>query len=148
MQGKKLRHREGWALLGPITSLWQGGDQNPGLRAPGILPFKPPGLVEAPPPCFTLPLPADLSQLPPAGWPLIPAPPCLLPTGPLCSVLVGRFGCRVTVMLGGVLASLGMVASSFCYTLSQFYLTAGFITGDCHSISRISGHVLESARHK
>ncbi|KAI5283048.1 monocarboxylate transporter 6 isoform X1 [Manis pentadactyla] len=49
--------------------------------------------------------------------------------GPLCSVLVGRFGCRVTVMLGGVLASLGMVASSFCHTLSQFYLTAGFITG-------------------
>uniref|UniRef100_A0A8C0R5J4 Solute carrier family 16 member 5 n=1 Tax=Canis lupus dingo TaxID=286419 RepID=A0A8C0R5J4_CANLU len=50
-------------------------------------------------------------------------------TGPLCSILVGRFGCRVTVMLGGALASLGMVASSFCRTLSQLYLTAGFITG-------------------
>ncbi|XP_022279605.1 monocarboxylate transporter 6-like [Canis lupus baileyi] len=49
--------------------------------------------------------------------------------GPLCSILVGRFGCRVTVMLGGALASLGMVASSFCRTLSQLYLTAGFITG-------------------
>ncbi|XP_042772069.1 monocarboxylate transporter 6 isoform X3 [Panthera leo] len=49
--------------------------------------------------------------------------------GPLCSILVGRFGCRVTVMLGGALASLGMVASSFCHTLSQLYLTAGFITG-------------------
>ncbi|XP_027968519.1 monocarboxylate transporter 6 isoform X2 [Eumetopias jubatus] len=50
-------------------------------------------------------------------------------TGPLCSILVGRFGCRVTVMLGGALASLGMVTSSFCRTLSQLYLTAGFITG-------------------
>ncbi|XP_032473144.1 monocarboxylate transporter 6 isoform X1 [Phocoena sinus] len=49
--------------------------------------------------------------------------------GPLCSILVGRFGCRATVMLGGVLASLGMVAGSFCCTLGQLYLTAGFITG-------------------
>ncbi|KAM7069359.1 monocarboxylate transporter 6 isoform 1-T4 [Molossus nigricans] len=49
--------------------------------------------------------------------------------GPLCSILVGRFGCRATVMLGGVLASLGMVASSFCRTLSQLYLAAGFFTG-------------------
>ncbi|XP_073876488.1 monocarboxylate transporter 6 isoform X4 [Macaca fascicularis] len=49
--------------------------------------------------------------------------------GPLCSILVGRFGCRVTTMLGGVLASLGMVASSFSRNLSQLYFTAGFITG-------------------
>ncbi|XP_053426928.1 monocarboxylate transporter 6 isoform X2 [Nycticebus coucang] len=49
--------------------------------------------------------------------------------GPLCSILVERFGYRVTAMLGGVLASLGMVASSFSYTLIQLYLTAGFITG-------------------
>ncbi|PNJ87731.1 SLC16A5 isoform 7 [Pongo abelii] len=49
--------------------------------------------------------------------------------GPLCSILVGRFGCRLTVMLGGVLASLGMVASSFSRNLSQLYFTAGFITG-------------------
>ncbi|XP_023569822.1 monocarboxylate transporter 6 isoform X1 [Octodon degus] len=49
--------------------------------------------------------------------------------GPLCSILVQRYGCRVTMMIGGLLASLGMVASSFCYSLSQFYLTAGMITG-------------------
>ncbi|XP_007482729.2 monocarboxylate transporter 6 [Monodelphis domestica] len=49
--------------------------------------------------------------------------------GPICSILVEYFGCRVTVMLGGVLASLGMVASSFSYSLSQLYITAGFITG-------------------
>ncbi|XP_065764896.1 monocarboxylate transporter 6 [Muntiacus reevesi] len=49
--------------------------------------------------------------------------------GPLCSILVGHFGCRATMMLGGMLASLGMVAGSFCRTLGQLYLTAGFITG-------------------
>lgn len=59
--------------------------------------------------------------------------------GPLCSILVGRFGCRVTMMLGGVLASLGMVASSFSRTLSQLYVTAGFITGLGMSFSFQSG---------
>ncbi|KAG8509625.1 Monocarboxylate transporter 6 [Galemys pyrenaicus] len=49
--------------------------------------------------------------------------------GPLCSVLVDRFGCRVAVMLGGVLACLGMVASAFCRSLVELYVTAGFITG-------------------
>ncbi|XP_041491505.1 monocarboxylate transporter 6 [Microtus oregoni] len=49
--------------------------------------------------------------------------------GPLCSILIKRFGCRVTMMLGGMLSSLGMVASSFSGSLSQLFLTAGLITG-------------------
>ncbi|XP_013364101.1 PREDICTED: monocarboxylate transporter 6 isoform X2 [Chinchilla lanigera] len=49
--------------------------------------------------------------------------------GPLCSFLVERYGCRATMMLGGVLASLGMVASSFCRSLSQLFLITGMITG-------------------
>uniref|UniRef100_A0A8C3UBT5 Solute carrier family 16 member 5 n=1 Tax=Catharus ustulatus TaxID=91951 RepID=A0A8C3UBT5_CATUS len=49
--------------------------------------------------------------------------------GPLCSILVKRFGCRFVVMLGGLLSGLGMVSSSFCQSISQLYLTAGFITG-------------------
>ncbi|XP_075418303.1 monocarboxylate transporter 6 [Tenrec ecaudatus] len=49
--------------------------------------------------------------------------------GPLCSILVGHFGCRSTVMLGGMLACLGLVTSSFSTTLSQLYVTAGLITG-------------------
>ncbi|NXK96322.1 MOT6 protein, partial [Formicarius rufipectus] len=49
--------------------------------------------------------------------------------GPLCSLLVKRFGCRFAVMLGGLLSGLGMVSSSFCKSISQLYLTAGFITG-------------------
>nr|KAF6458832.1 solute carrier family 16 member 5 [Rousettus aegyptiacus] len=61
--------------------------------------------------------------------------------GPLCSILVGRIGCRATVMLGGVLASLGMVAGSFCRTLSQLYIAAGFISGP-HG-RRLRGSVLQ-----
>ncbi|CAH6776406.1 monocarboxylate transporter 6 [Phodopus roborovskii] len=49
--------------------------------------------------------------------------------GPLCSVLIKHFGCRVTMMLGGMLSSLGMVVSSFSASLSQLFLTAGLITG-------------------
>ncbi|NXS22386.1 MOT6 protein, partial [Mystacornis crossleyi] len=49
--------------------------------------------------------------------------------GPLCSILVKRFGCRFVVMLGGLLSGLGMVSSSFCKSIGQLYLTAGVITG-------------------
>uniref|UniRef100_A0A098LYX0 MCT n=1 Tax=Hypsiglena sp. JMG-2014 TaxID=1550645 RepID=A0A098LYX0_9SAUR len=49
--------------------------------------------------------------------------------GPLCSILVERFGCRTTVMVGGLLSGVGTVASAFSNSLSQLYLTAGFITG-------------------
>ncbi|XP_027547242.1 monocarboxylate transporter 6 [Neopelma chrysocephalum] len=49
--------------------------------------------------------------------------------GPLCSILVKRFGCRFAVMLGGLLSALGMVSSSFCKSISQLYLTVGLITG-------------------
>ncbi|NXW93115.1 MOT6 protein, partial [Alopecoenas beccarii] len=49
--------------------------------------------------------------------------------GPLCSILVKRFGCRFAVMLGGLLSGVGMVSSSFCGSIGQLYLTAGFITG-------------------
>eukprot|EP00063_Salmo_salar_P039714 XP_014014549.1 PREDICTED: monocarboxylate transporter 6-like isoform X1 [Salmo salar] len=49
--------------------------------------------------------------------------------GPFCSVMVERFGCRTTVMVGGVLSGLGMAASSFTHTITELYVTAGVITG-------------------
>lgn len=125
---------------------WQSKSTPMGPRA---LPTRLVLVGTPPPPKPTISLPLVLLiHLSPAGCLLTPAPPCLLPTGPLCSILVGRFGCRVTVMLGGALASLGMVASSFCRTLSQLYLTAGFITGNRLPISRISGCLPKSVRHK
>ncbi|KAG8507532.1 Monocarboxylate transporter 4 [Galemys pyrenaicus] len=50
-------------------------------------------------------------------------------TGPLCSVCVNRFGCRPVMLVGGLLASLGMVAASFCGSIIQLYLTTGVVTG-------------------
>ncbi|XP_053424242.1 monocarboxylate transporter 4 isoform X2 [Nycticebus coucang] len=50
-------------------------------------------------------------------------------TGPLCSVCVNRFGCRPVMLVGGLLASLGMVAASFCRSIVQVYLSTGVVTG-------------------
>ncbi|XP_063077917.1 monocarboxylate transporter 6 isoform X2 [Engraulis encrasicolus] len=49
--------------------------------------------------------------------------------GPLCSILVERFGCRATVMFGGVMSGMGMVCSSFVNSMEELYITAGVITG-------------------
>uniref|UniRef100_A0A1A7W9M8 Solute carrier family 16, member 5 (Monocarboxylic acid transporter 6) n=1 Tax=Iconisemion striatum TaxID=60296 RepID=A0A1A7W9M8_9TELE len=49
--------------------------------------------------------------------------------GPFCSVLVDKFGCRATVMLGGVLSGVGMAASSFTRSMTELYITAGVVTG-------------------
>ncbi|XP_037666621.1 monocarboxylate transporter 4 isoform X2 [Choloepus didactylus] len=48
---------------------------------------------------------------------------------PLCSMCVNRFGCRPVMLVGGLLASLGMVAASFCRSIVQIYLTTGVLTG-------------------
>ncbi|KAM4662512.1 monocarboxylate transporter 4 isoform 1-T2 [Discoglossus pictus] len=50
-------------------------------------------------------------------------------TGPLCSICVNRFGCRPVMMVGGLCASMGMVAASFCTNIIALYLTAGVLTG-------------------
>ncbi|XP_070778628.1 monocarboxylate transporter 4-like isoform X1 [Enoplosus armatus] len=50
-------------------------------------------------------------------------------TGPLCSVLVNRFGCRPVMMVGGLFASLGMILASFSTSIIHIYLSAGVVTG-------------------
>ncbi|XP_034450202.1 monocarboxylate transporter 4 [Hippoglossus hippoglossus] len=50
-------------------------------------------------------------------------------TGPLCSVLVNRFGCRPVMMVGGIFASLGMILASFSTSIIHIYLSTGVITG-------------------
>lgn len=50
-------------------------------------------------------------------------------TGPLCSVLVNRFGCRPVMMVGGLFASLGMILASFATSILHIYLCTGVITG-------------------
>ncbi|EHH58445.1 hypothetical protein EGM_08300 [Macaca fascicularis] len=67
-------------------------------------------------------------------------------TGPLCSVCVNRFGCRPVMLVGGLFASLGMVAASFCRSIIQVYLTTGVITSSRRlldlSVFRDRGFVL------
>uniref|UniRef100_A0A667WH88 Solute carrier family 16 member 5b n=1 Tax=Myripristis murdjan TaxID=586833 RepID=A0A667WH88_9TELE len=48
--------------------------------------------------------------------------------GPLCSVLVERFGCRATIMAGGVLSGLGMAITALARSITDLYIT-GAITG-------------------
>ncbi|XP_075408730.1 monocarboxylate transporter 3 [Tenrec ecaudatus] len=50
-------------------------------------------------------------------------------TGPVSSILVTRFGCRPVMLVGGLLASAGMVLASFATCLLELYLTAGVLTG-------------------
>ncbi|XP_017339271.1 monocarboxylate transporter 4 [Ictalurus punctatus] len=50
-------------------------------------------------------------------------------SGPLCSILVNRFGCRPVMMVGGLFASLGMILASFANNIIQIYLCTGVITG-------------------
>ncbi|XP_077024912.1 monocarboxylate transporter 3 [Tamandua tetradactyla] len=50
-------------------------------------------------------------------------------TGPVSSILVTRFGCRPVMLVGGLLASAGMVLASFATRLLELYLTAGMLTG-------------------
>lgn len=50
-------------------------------------------------------------------------------TGPLCSVLVNKFGCRPVMMVGGLFASLGMILASFATSIIYIYFCTGVITG-------------------
>ncbi len=54
----------------------------------------------------------------------------LLVAGPICSILVNRFGCRPVMMVGGLFASLGMIMASFATNIIHIYLCTGVITGE------------------
>ncbi|KAI3363383.1 hypothetical protein L3Q82_012004 [Scortum barcoo] len=48
---------------------------------------------------------------------------------PLGGFLANRLSCRVTVMLGGLLSSAGLVLSSFASSLEHLYICLGILTG-------------------
>ncbi|XP_033019194.1 monocarboxylate transporter 3 [Lacerta agilis] len=50
-------------------------------------------------------------------------------TGPVSSILVNQFGCRPVMLVGGLLASSGMILASFTTNIIELYLTAGVLTG-------------------
>lgn len=44
-------------------------------------------------------------------------------------MLVERYGCRTTIMMGGILSGLGLVASSFAQNMVDLYIATGVVTG-------------------
>lgn len=48
---------------------------------------------------------------------------------PLGSVVSNHFSCQVGIMLGGLLASTGLILGSFATSLKHLYLTLGVLTG-------------------
>ncbi|XP_070610912.1 monocarboxylate transporter 3 [Erythrolamprus reginae] len=50
-------------------------------------------------------------------------------TGPLSSIMVNQFGCRPVMLVGGLLASSGMILASFTTNIIELYLSAGVLTG-------------------
>ncbi|XP_075471402.1 monocarboxylate transporter 1-like [Ascaphus truei] len=49
--------------------------------------------------------------------------------GPISSVLVNKYGSRPIMMAGGCLAGSGLIAASFCNTVSELYFCIGVIGG-------------------
>ncbi|XP_046735347.1 uncharacterized protein LOC124404905 isoform X1 [Diprion similis] len=50
-------------------------------------------------------------------------------TGPIMSALVDRYGCRKMTILGGFIAGIGFVLSSFSQSIEVMYLTFGVLAG-------------------
>lgn len=49
--------------------------------------------------------------------------------------MVNQFGCRPVMLIGGLLASAGMILASFTTNIIELYLTAGVLTGESPGIS-------------
>ncbi|XP_078276680.1 monocarboxylate transporter 1-like [Rhinoraja longicauda] len=49
--------------------------------------------------------------------------------GPISSILVNKYGSRPVVLLGGLLASSGMIIASFCNNIVELYFCIGVIGG-------------------
>lgn len=49
--------------------------------------------------------------------------------GPISSILVNKFGSRPIILVGGCLAGSGLVAASFCNTVTQLYFFIGVVGG-------------------
>jgi len=54
---------------------------------------------------------------------------------PLSTMLSHRLGFRPVVMMGGVLISLGTVASAFCRSINEMYFTMGVVSGTDQTLS-------------
>lgn len=60
--------------------------------------------------------------------------------------MVNQFGCRPVMLIGGLLASSGMILASFTTNIIELYLTAGVLTGE--SLTSWEGDTLTCRRAK
>ena len=51
------------------------------------------------------------------------------PPGPISSILVNKYGSRPIILVGGCLASTGLILASFCNTVGQLYFCIGVVGG-------------------
>ncbi|XP_066579906.1 monocarboxylate transporter 2 [Amia ocellicauda] len=49
--------------------------------------------------------------------------------GPISSILVNKYGSRPVMIMGGFMCSIGMIAASFCNSVTQLYVCIGVIGG-------------------
>ncbi|XP_070558741.1 monocarboxylate transporter 12-like isoform X2 [Ptychodera flava] len=63
-------------------------------------------------------------------------------TNPFSAYLAERFGHRRIAMIGGVVASLALLASSFTNSLGQMYLTYGVLLGIGYSFAHLPSYVM------
>jgi hypothetical protein len=43
--------------------------------------------------------------------------------------LINRYGCRITTLVGAVIATIGLVLSGFVQSLYMMYITVGIVVG-------------------
>uniref|UniRef100_A0A674EW55 Solute carrier family 16 member 6 n=1 Tax=Salmo trutta TaxID=8032 RepID=A0A674EW55_SALTR len=56
-------------------------------------------------------------------------------TAPLASVMTNRFGFQTVVMIGGLLVSIGTIASGFTKSINEMYITIGLVAGLGYSLT-------------
>jgi hypothetical protein len=49
--------------------------------------------------------------------------------GPVCSILINRFGCRAVTITGGLLTGVGFILSSYVTQFDLFFLTMSLLSG-------------------
>ena len=68
--------------------------------------------------------------------------------GPICSMLIEAWGCRIVAFIGGSLLFLGLCVSAFATQLWQLYFSFGVLSGEFfHPSSTPSPHFLTRFPH-
>ncbi|KAK6195144.1 hypothetical protein SNE40_000628 [Patella caerulea] len=72
------------------------------------------------------------------AWASSLTPACMFLAGPFASILINRLGCRVTMIIGGLTSSLGLITSYFAHSIQYLYISFGLIAGFGCGLSHLS----------